>query len=72
MGMGGSVVSHVNLTGVRAVDGGAYTCTAANRAGSTVHTARLNVYGEYYVMGVTLLTVIHAHVCEEVGHITYR
>ena len=49
MGMGGSVVSHVNLTGVRAVDGGAYTCTAANRAGSTAHTARLNVYGEYWL-----------------------
>ncbi|KAK3855319.1 hypothetical protein Pcinc_038269, partial [Petrolisthes cinctipes] len=46
VGVGGAVVSHVNLTGVRTEDGGAYTCTATNRAGKTTHTARLNVYGE--------------------------
>lgn len=45
VGVGGSVVSHVNLTGVQVADGGAYTCRAANRAGVTQHTARLNVYG---------------------------
>ncbi|KAK8403945.1 hypothetical protein O3P69_000181 [Scylla paramamosain] len=58
VGMGGSVVSHVNLTGVRAVDGGAYTCTAANRAGSTAHTARLNVYGPAYVRPMSVVTAV--------------
>ncbi|XP_063593040.1 cell adhesion molecule Dscam2-like [Penaeus indicus] len=46
VGVGGSVVSHVNITGVRTEDGGAYACTAVNRAGSTAHQARLNVYGK--------------------------
>ncbi|XP_071546322.1 cell adhesion molecule Dscam2-like isoform X3 [Panulirus ornatus] len=58
VGMGGSVVSHVNLTGVRAEDGGAYTCTATNRAGSTAHTARLNVYGPAYVRPMSVVTAV--------------
>ena len=47
VGVGGSVVSHVNVTDVRSTDGGSYTCIATNRAGSTSHTARLNVYGKF-------------------------
>ena len=48
LGAGGSVVSHVNLTDVRSTDGGTYTCTASNIAGSTSHSARLNVYGQSF------------------------
>ncbi|XP_042236936.1 Down syndrome cell adhesion molecule-like protein Dscam2 [Homarus americanus] len=58
VGMGGAVVSHVNLTGVRAEDGGAYTCVASNRAGSTSHTARLNVYGPAYVRPMSVVTAV--------------
>ncbi|XP_064112208.1 cell adhesion molecule Dscam2-like isoform X2 [Macrobrachium nipponense] len=58
VGMGGSVVSHVNLTGVRSEDGGAYTCIAANRAGSVLHTARLNVYGPAYVRPMSIVTAV--------------
>lgn len=42
----GGVISHVNISDVRSEDGGSYTCTAINRAGSDSHTARLNVYGK--------------------------
>ncbi|XP_069190704.1 cell adhesion molecule Dscam2 isoform X3 [Procambarus clarkii] len=58
VGMGGAVVSHVNLTGVRAEDGGAYTCIAANRAGSASHTAKLNVYGPAYVRPMSVVTAV--------------
>jgi len=39
-------VSHVNITGVRVEDGGAYQCTASNLLGRLSHSARLNVYGK--------------------------
>jgi hypothetical protein len=41
----GEVISHVNITRSAVEDGGLYTCTAVNRAGSASHSARLNVYG---------------------------
>ncbi|CAL4103522.1 unnamed protein product, partial [Meganyctiphanes norvegica] len=55
-GVGGTVVSHVNLTTARVEDGGSYSCTAENQAGTTMHSARLNIYGPAYVrpMGVVL------------------
>ena len=42
----GEVISHVNISRSLVEDGGLYTCTASNRAGSAAHSARLNVYGE--------------------------
>ena len=42
----GEVISHVNLSRTEVGDGGLYTCTASNRAGSAAHSARLNIYGE--------------------------
>ena len=43
--LGDTVVSHVNISGVRSEDGGTYACTARNAAGVAAHAARLNVYG---------------------------
>ena len=42
----GEVISHVNLSRTEVGDGGLYTCTASNRAGSAAHSARLNIYGQ--------------------------
>ncbi|CAL4073591.1 unnamed protein product, partial [Meganyctiphanes norvegica] len=45
----GNVVSHVNISSAQVKDGGIYTCTAQNTAGTTTHTARLNIYGAPHV-----------------------
>lgn len=42
----GDVVSHVNISNVKAEDGGEYECEAESRAGVAKHQARLNIYGE--------------------------
>lgn len=42
----GDVISHLNITHVRADDGGLYKCIASNSMGSAEFSARLNVYGE--------------------------
>lgn len=42
----GDVISHVNISHVVVEDGGEYSCTAENRAGKAMHSARLNVYGK--------------------------
>lgn len=44
----GDIVSHLNISQVLVEDGGEYTCTANNRAGTTSHSARLNIYGKLY------------------------
>lgn len=43
----GDVISHLNISHVRADDGGLYTCVALNSMGSVEHAARLNVYGKW-------------------------
>lgn len=45
----GDVISHVNISHVMVEDGGEYTCTAENRAGKTSHSARLNIYGKWWI-----------------------
>ena len=52
----GEVISHVNISRTIVEDGGLYTCEATNRAGSSIHSARLNVYGEWrgmYLLNIT-------------------
>ncbi len=39
------VISHVNISSSRAVDGGNYECVANNNVGTATHSARLNIYG---------------------------
>lgn len=43
----GDVISHLNISHVRADDGGLYTCVALNSMGNVEHAARLNVYGKW-------------------------
>ncbi|XP_052128086.1 cell adhesion molecule Dscam2-like isoform X2 [Frankliniella occidentalis] len=45
----GDVVSHVNISNVKAEDGGEYECEAESRAGLAKHQARLNIYGPPFV-----------------------
>ena len=40
------VISHMNISEVESIDGGAYTCKAINAVGTVTHTARINVYGK--------------------------
>lgn len=42
----GDVIAHLNISHVRADDGGLYKCIATNSMGSVEHAARLNVYGK--------------------------
>lgn len=46
----GDVIAHLNISHVRADDGGLYKCIAANSMGSVEHAARLNVYGKFIVI----------------------
>ncbi|KAJ8980663.1 hypothetical protein NQ317_013275 [Molorchus minor] len=43
------VISHVNITNIKAEDGGEYTCTAQNSVAEISHSARVNVYGLPYI-----------------------
>ncbi|XP_025200616.1 Down syndrome cell adhesion molecule-like protein Dscam2 isoform X5 [Melanaphis sacchari] len=54
----GNIVSHLNISQVLVEDGGEYTCTANNRAGTTSHSARLNIYGDPYVRPMNKITAV--------------
>lgn len=54
----GKVVSYLNVSSVQVEDGGEWTCTAANAAGSASHSARLNVYGLPYVRAIPKITAV--------------
>ncbi|XP_065340090.1 cell adhesion molecule Dscam1-like isoform X3 [Cloeon dipterum] len=55
---GGDVVSHLNITSARVHHGGLYSCVASNSAGSTSHSAPLNVYGPPSARPPRNLTVV--------------
>lgn len=42
----GNVIAHLNVSAVRVVQGGLYTCLARNILGAVHHSAPINVYGE--------------------------
>jgi hypothetical protein len=62
----GDVISHVNISSVRAEDGGEYECIADNRAGTDRHSARLNVYGK-----LILVQFLHPSPCADTFYETY-
>ncbi|XP_045464515.1 Down syndrome cell adhesion molecule-like protein Dscam2 isoform X8 [Harmonia axyridis] len=60
----GDVISHVNISHVMVEDGGEYTCTAKNRAGTSSHSARLNVYGMPYIRLIPKVTAVSGEVLQ--------
>lgn len=58
----GDVISHVNITHVMVEDGGEYSCRAENRAGSSSHSARLNIYGSPYIRLIPKVTAVAGEV----------
>lgn len=54
----GDVISHLNISHVRADDGGLYKCTAANSVGSVSHSARLNIFGPPYVRAISPIRAV--------------
>ncbi|XP_046913808.2 cell adhesion molecule Dscam1-like [Dermatophagoides farinae] len=57
----GIVNSFVNISSLRAEDGGIYSCTASNDVHSISHSGRINVYGPAFVRQMKNLTVISGH-----------
>jgi Down syndrome cell adhesion molecule len=53
----GDVISHLNISHVRADDGGLYKCTA-NSVGTVSHAARLNIFGSPYVRAISPIKAV--------------
>ncbi|KAM7292998.1 Down syndrome cell adhesion molecule-like protein 1 homolog [Ixodes scapularis] len=68
----GSVVSFVNISAVRAEDGGLYRCSAGNDVGVSEHAARVNIHGPPFVRRMGNLSVVAGEVlsitCPVGGH----
>ncbi|XP_065214717.1 cell adhesion molecule Dscam1 isoform X2 [Planococcus citri] len=52
------VVSHVNITTLKDVDGGEYSCTAKNSVAQSTRSARINVYGLPFIRPMSKITAI--------------
>ena len=55
--LNGEVVSHVNISQSRVIDGGHYSCKAKNSIGSVSHGAPLHIYGRLFsrIMSMSLI-----------------
>ncbi|KAG1655468.1 Down syndrome cell adhesion molecule [Nymphon striatum] len=53
-----TTISYFNISQVRIEDSGNYRCQAENKAGSSFHTARINVYGKLNVRPLKNVTVV--------------
>lgn len=49
------VVSHLNISVLKDIDGGEYSCTAKNSLAQISRSARINVYGNYILLFNLLL-----------------
>jgi hypothetical protein len=56
--MNGDVVSYVNVTSLRAEDGGLYQCDAHNDAGSVHHSQIIYLKGKPYIRPMVNRTVL--------------
>ena len=54
----GDVISHLNISHVRADDGGMYNCMAKNSIGAVSHAARLNIFGPPYVRAISPIKAV--------------
>ena len=45
LGPGGDVISHLNISSARTVDGGQYSCVLTNTVATVRHSASINIYG---------------------------
>ncbi|XP_065168013.1 cell adhesion molecule Dscam1 isoform X4 [Atheta coriaria] len=52
------VISHVNISHIKAEDGGEYTCIAGNSVGKIAHSARVNVFGLPFIRQMPKITGI--------------
>ena len=52
------VISHMNISEVESIDGGAYTCKAINAVGTVTHTARINVYGKIILYIISFMVKV--------------
>ncbi len=46
----GDVVSYLNISGLRTLDGGVYRCEATSLIGSAFHEDKINVIGKFVVL----------------------
>lgn len=54
----GDVTSHVNISNIRAEDGGYYQCKAKNKIGVVYSGARLNIFGVPFIREMNYRSVI--------------
>ncbi|KAG1677537.1 Down syndrome cell adhesion molecule-like protein Dscam2 [Nymphon striatum] len=57
VGVGGQIISFLNISGVNVQDGGEYSCIAKNSIGEDLYSGRINVFGIPHVRQMSNITV---------------